>query len=59
MGLHVEKTGLVRSINFLESSATVKSDLVSFTLSPIDKNGSYNIRAFTVENLISGTPVVN
>ena len=30
MGLHIEETGLVRNINFLESSATVHSDLVSF-----------------------------
>ena len=59
MGLEVVRTGIVRNINFLESSATVNSDLVSFTLSPLDKNGSYDVKAFTVKNLIAGTPVVD
>ena len=59
LGLHIEETGLVRNINFLESSATVHSDLVSFTLSPLNKEKSFKIKAFTVKNLITGTPVVD
>ena len=59
MGLKIEQTGLVRNINFLESSATVSSDIVSFVLSPLDKTRHYKIKAFTVKNLITGTPVVD
>ena len=59
MGLHIEEKGLVRNINFLESSATVHSDLVSFTLSPLNRDKSFKINAFTVKNLITGTPVVD
>ena len=59
MGLHIEESGLVRNINFLESSATVHSDFVSFTLSPLNKEKSFKIKAFTVKNLITGKPVVD
>jgi hypothetical protein len=59
MGLHIEEKGLVRNINFLESSATVTSDLVSFVLSPLNREKSFKIKAFTVKNLTTGTPVVD
>ena len=57
--MHIKETGLVQNINFLESSATVHSYLVSFTLSPLHKEKSFKIKAFTVKNLITGTPVVD
>ena len=43
----------------VKSSATVHSDLVSFTLSPLNKEKLFKIKAFTVKNLITGTPVVD
>jgi hypothetical protein len=59
MGLTVEEEGIVRNINFLESSAQVHSDLVSFMLSPLDKSATFKVKAYTVKNLITGTPVVD
>ena len=44
MGLHIEEKGLVRNINFLESSATVHSDLVSFTLYPLNKENHSRLK---------------
>ena len=59
MGLHIKEKGLVRNISFLQSSAAVHSDLVSFTLSPLNKEKLFKIKAFTVKNFITGTPVVD
>ena len=59
MGLTVEEEGIIRNINFLESSAQVHSDLVSFMLSPLDKSATFKVKAYTVKNLITGTPVVD
>ena len=59
MGLKIDDTGVIRNINYLESRSTVESDIVSFTLSPLDKSASYELKAYTIKNLISGTPVVN
>ena len=49
MGLCVKEKGLVQNIKFLESSATINSDLVSFTLSPLDKSKNYKIKAFSMK----------
>ena len=59
MGLRVEETGIVRNVNFLESSAKIESKIVSFVLSPIEGQAMYPVKAYTVRNLITGTPVVN
>ena len=59
MGLKVEKTGIEREINILEGSALIKSEVVSFTLSPLHSSAEYPVKAYTVQGLISGTPVVD
>jgi hypothetical protein len=59
MGLRIEESGIVRNINFLKSSARIESKIVSFMLSPIDGQAMYPVKAYTVKNLIMGTPVVN
>jgi hypothetical protein len=59
MGLKVEKTGIVRNISFLESSAKVTSDIVSFCLSPLKGQAMYPVQAYTVKNLIQGTRVID
>jgi hypothetical protein len=57
--LKVEDTGIVRNINFLEGSSRIESNIVSFMLSPLDSETMYPVKAYTVKNLISGTPVVD
>ncbi|MGV0986798.1 MAG: hypothetical protein ACOYB2_19805, partial [Limnohabitans sp.] len=59
LGLRVEKTGLVRDISFLQSSDSVNSDYVSFALSPFDSSAIFPIKAFTVENILAKTPVID
>ena len=59
MGLLVEESGIEREINFLERKVTVTSDIVSFMLSPLDGHTSYKLKAYTIKDLVSGTPVVD
>ena len=59
MNLVVEKTGIEREINFLERKATISSEQVSFMLSPLNSDVVYPVKAFTIKNLVSGTPVIN
>ncbi len=59
MGLKVEKTGIIRNISFMESSAKVTSDIVLFCLSSLEGKAMYPVQAYTVQNLIGGTPVID
>jgi hypothetical protein len=59
MGLTVEKTGIIRNISFMESSAKITSDVVSFCLSSLEGKAMYHVQAYIVKNLIRGTPVID
>ena len=59
MGLKVVQTGIEREIGFIEGSATIRSNIVSFLLSPLNSLEQFPVEAFTIKNLVSGTPVVD
>jgi hypothetical protein len=59
MNLVVEKTGIEREINFLERKAVISSEIVSFMLSPLNSDVQFPVRAFTIKDLVSGTPVID
>lgn len=59
LGLRVNAVGINREINFLERLVNVTSDRVSFMMGPIDGKSSYPVQAFTVRDLINGTPVID
>ena len=59
LGLRVNQTGFQREINTMERVVQVASDHVSFMISPVDGRTSYPVDAFTVKDLVRGSPVVN
>jgi hypothetical protein len=59
MSLVVEQTGIEREINFLERKAVISSEIVSFMLSPLNSDVRYPVKAFTIKDLVSGTPVID
>ena len=59
MNLKVEETGITREISFIEGSAKINSSVVSFMLSPLNSNVQYPVKAYTVRNLITGTPMID
>jgi hypothetical protein len=59
LGLRVNQTGFQREINTMERVVQVASDHVSFMISPVDGRTSYPVDAFTVKDLVCGSPVVN
>jgi hypothetical protein len=59
LGFRVNVTGLQREINTMERVVNIASDHVSFMIGPIDGRTSYPVDAYTVRDLVSGTPVIN
>jgi hypothetical protein len=59
LGLRVNQTGFQQEINTMERVVKVASDHVSFMISPVDGRTSYPIDAFTVKDLVRGSPVFN
>ncbi len=59
LGLRVNQTGFQREINTMERVVQVASDHVSFMISPVNGRTSYPVDAFTVKDLVRGSPVVN
>ena len=59
LGLRINATGINREINFMERLVNVTSDHVSFMMGPIDGKTSYPVQAFTVKDLVNGTPIID
>ena len=59
LGPRVNQTGFQREINTMERVVQAASDHVSFMISPVDGRTSYPVDAFTVKDLVRGSPVVN
>jgi len=59
LGLEVCQSGIIREINFLERTARVESDIVKFALSPLNGSAVFEVKGFTVRDLIKDSPVVN
>ena len=57
--LKVKTSSVDRSIGVLQSSVNIMSDIVTFSLQTIDGRAIYPVEAYTVQNLIAGTPVVD
>ena len=59
LNLKIEEAAIDRHIGVLQSSVNIVSDRVSFLVQTLDGKARYPIQAFTVKNLVQGTPVVD
>ena len=59
MNLKIEEAAVERHIGVLQSSVNIQSDIVSFVLQTLDGKTMYPVKAFTVKNLVEGTPVID
>ena len=59
LNLKIEEASIDRNIGVLQSSVKIPSDRVSFTLQSLDGKSKFPVQAYTVKNLIEGTPVVD
>jgi len=60
LNLPVQRANVVRNISFVKGSQQFTSDYVNFQLCPTGKKGpTFAIGAYTIDDLVQGTPVVD
>ena len=59
LNLKIEEASIDRRVGLLQSSVSIVSNRVSFTLQTLDGRAMYPVQAYTVQNLVRGTPVVD
>ena len=59
LGLPILRANIPREMQFLERKAHLSSNFVKFLISPIDSDANFEMTAFTIKNLMAGSPVVD
>jgi len=59
LGMPITRARVKREVCFLERQVSMTSDIVSFSISPLNSNKTFQVQGYTVKDLVKGTPVVN